>query len=275
MDKSELFSFFHFEFKSICLAIGFWLFCNVGTCQQLPAQSKTQASTYNFKSGEKLIYTMHYGWFEIGEAIVTLDDTYWYFEGKPYFYIQCAVTTSGFFGFFAKLDVCMESWVDARTLQPLKSNRNVYFGNKMDVRTDHFKYSDSVRINTYIEDEDKYRNRVFAKSDTVLLDALSSFLFLRSKPLNELYSDVSVQTFFSNHLYPFSMKYKGLVGTEWKKKTINVKQYDLFFPESNAFPKDKKAYVYVLNSKENLPIRMLVEMNYGDFTFELKKRESL
>lgn len=79
------------------------------------AQSKVDISEYPFQPGEKLTYSMSYGWFEVGEVEVYIDQKLWPVEGRSHFYVQCQVKTIGFFSFLAKLEVCMDAWVDAET----------------------------------------------------------------------------------------------------------------------------------------------------------------
>ena len=238
----------------------------------MAAQSKEEVSNFPFKKGENLLYTMNYGWFEIGEASVSIDEKYWYFKNQAYLHIQCELVTKGFFGFFAKLDVCMDSWVDPQTLRPLHSHRNIAFGNKIDIRTDRFSYGDSVRVHSYIEDVDSRRYHSFS-SKGYLFDALSTYLFLRSRASvrNPCDKTISVRTFFSNDLYTFGMTCIDIQNATWEDRVVEARKYMLHFPESETFPKGKKAYVISTNDARQIPLKFLIEMGYGDFTFELKK----
>ena len=234
-------------------------------------QSKGELPDYPFKLGEKLAYSMSYGWFEIGEAHVEIDNEWWEIDGRPHFYIQCKVRTTGVFSFFSRLDVCMDSWVDVQALRPTESSRNVAFGRSIDVRTDRFDYADSVRISTYVEDVDSKRFHVFVRNDTSLLDALSTYLYLRSQvlqsdPVGKTYS---VRTFFSNDLYEFGMRYTKNQDFSLKDKKWSARRFDLLFPETEEFPSDKRAYVIATDDRLRIPLKFLIEMKYGDFSFEL------
>ena len=275
MHKSPIASFDDFPFKKkelfslkkmvLCLLIG-WL--------SLPvlAQSEKKAGAHPFKKGEVLTYSMHYGWFEIGEATLSIDEEWWYLEKSPHYYINCKIESTGFVGFFAQLNVCMESWVNPNTLRPLRSHREVMFGKKIDIRTDHFTYSDSVRVQAYVEDIDARRYHAFAQSEVPLFDALSTYLFLRSSEANALAKSETkaVRTFFSNDLYQFGMTFAGTSTYDWHDRDVTVRKYDLLFPKSSSFPDGKKAYVLATNDRKSLPLKFSIEMNYGDFTFELK-----
>lgn len=239
------------------------------------AQSKLDTFNYPFELGEKLTYSMYYGWFEIGTADVSIDESLWELDGQPHFYVQCQVHTNGFFSFFSKLDVCMDSWINVKTLRPNISFRDVVFGKRIDVRTDSFVYSDSVSIRTYVEDVDSRRFHIFPKTDTMLLDVLSTYLYLRSLDLanstrNQFYP---VRTFFSNDLYDFGMIYSAQETYDWKDQSGVIKRYDLIFPEVIEFPSGNQAYVLATDDDEKIPVLILIQMKYGDFEFRLKHIE--
>lgn len=239
--------------------------------QSLNAQTNGQKTDYPFKMGETLTYSMSYGWFEIGEVVIALDDSWWYINGSPRFYMRCSVATKGFFSFFAKLDICMESWIDPKTLRPTRSHREATFGDKIDVRSDHFSYKDSVRIETFIQDENKWRHHTFENGEIPLLDPLSSYLFLRDAGAYLSKVSIPVRTYFSNEVYPFGITYQGLIDYKWEEQQMQLRKYQLLFPVSDAFPKEKRAYVLATNDQARRPIKFLIEMSFGDFTFELKK----
>ncbi len=235
-------------------------------------QTKRSETTHPFKKDENLTYVMSYGWFEIGEASLTIDKEWWYLEEKPHYYLNCQLYSTGFVGFFSKIDVCMESWVNPKTLRPIRSSRDLAIGSKIDVRTDRFTYLDSVRIHTYVEDVDSRRYHAFDHSAVPIFDALSTYLFLRNQDQNQVkrQGTIPVRTFFSNDLYSFSMSYIHHEVYECDDRSIQVIKYELNFPESTTFPEGKRAYVLVTADANRLPVKFLIEMKYGDFSFELK-----
>lgn len=238
------------------------------------AQSKPDLPDYPFKLGEKLVYSMHYGWFEIGEAQVYIDESMWELNGRPHFYIQCKIRSIGFLSFFSNLEVCMDSWVDAQTLRPTKSSRDVVFGSRIDIRTDRFDYRDSVRISAYVEDVDAKRFHAFVRNDTLLFDAMSTYLYLRSLDLQSAVTRQTypVRTFFSNDLYRFGMTFTESLDFEFKDQKRPARRFDLLFPETEQFTSDKQAYVVTSEDVDNLPLKFVMEMRYGDFSFELIER---
>lgn len=250
------------------------LFLGVLNATVSRAQSKPDLPDYPFKLGEKLVYSMHYGWFEIGDAEVYIDESLWELNGRSHFYIQCKLRTIGFFSFFSNLEVCMDSWVDTQTLRPTKSSRDVVFGSRIDIRTDRFDYRDSVRVSAYVEDVNSKRFHAFVRNDTLLFDALSTYLYLRSLDLQSAGTSQTypVSTFFSNDLYRFGMTFSESLDFDFKNLKWPARRFDLLFPETEQFSSDKQAYVVASADGDNLPLKFVMEMRYGDFSFELIER---
>lgn len=234
------------------------------------AQSKSDTFDYPFKLGEKLAFTMSYGWFDIGRAEVFIDEEFWLIRDTPHYYVQFQLKTLGVFNFLAKLNVCMDSWIDAKTLRPLLSSREVSFGNKIDIRTDQFEYEDSVQIAAYVEDVDSHRFHQFPNTDVPILDVLSTYLYLRNGA-EDIPNDslLAVQTFFSNDLYPFGMISGVIEKTSINETNYLAQRYELLLPESDVFSSGKMAYVLASKDSLCLPLIFSIEMKYGDFKFEL------
>ena len=256
------------KLKGVLLAyvLALWLPC---FCE---AQSKSDTLDYPFKLGEKLEYSMNYGWFEVGTAEVEIDSEWWKIDGRPHYYVQSRVTTTGFFSFFTKLTVCMDSWIDAETLLPVQSSRDFSFGKKIDIRTDCFSYQDSVRVSSYVEDVDSHRFHVFPNAEVPVLDVLGAYLFLRhSISENRIgVNAFSVGTFFSNDLYPFSMIESSIAKITLNDRQYMAQRYELIFPKTDEFPSEKETYVLTTMDSLLIPLKFSLEMKYGDFSFELK-----
>ena len=171
-----------------------WLIVVGAWC--VKAQSVGNDENRHITPGEELLYTMNYGWFTIGKAEIFFDKEIWEVDDLSYYYLQCRVQTTGVFDFFTSTDICLESWIDVESLRPKVSYRQVFFGRKMDIRTDRYDYTDSVTISTYVEDVDRHQVK---KSDTITLDLLSTYLNLREIIHQNIPSDtVFVKLHFSN-----------------------------------------------------------------------------
>ena len=110
---------------------------------------RAQNKSYPFKEGEKLIYSVHFGWFEIGEAELWIDPELQNMNGEAHYLIRCNVKSSPWFKMFKAMDMCFESMVKVEDLSPTYSFRDIRQGKKIDVRHDRFSYADSVGVEAY------------------------------------------------------------------------------------------------------------------------------
>lgn len=218
---------------------------------------------------------MKFGWFNIGEAVLWLDPEFYYPDGssKPHYMVQFTVTTASWFRVFKRLQFCMESLIEADQLRPLRSDRDMEGSGKIDIRHDYFSYGDSVSVEAYIEDIDTWRYHKFPTANVPIRDALSTYMWLRSREKSEFTQTVEVRTFFTNDLYEFSM----LPGTQTTHKFDNRKvralEFGLVFPEGEYFDKGKTGRVIMSDDRNRLPLRLEIDMTVGSFVFDLDKVE--
>ncbi|GAB4236094.1 MAG: hypothetical protein Tsb0034_10540 [Ekhidna sp.] len=231
------------------------------------------AQKYPFKPGERLVYKMNFGWFNVGEAEMWLDPELHYQNSKPHYNLQFHAKTASWFKVFSKLEICMESLIQADNLQPYKSHRDLEGKNRIDIRHDFFKYGDSIKVNAYIEDIDQWRYHTFPNGNVPIRDALSTYLWLRSKRGRELEKPIELRTFFTNDLYEFSMRPKGRTTYKYGGDKIAAREFELVFPEGEYFDKGKTGKVILTDDERMLPLKLEIDMSVGSFKFQLESVE--
>lgn len=258
------------QFSYRAISQRFAMFTIIGILLFSGSHSKAQNKTYPFKRGEKLYYTMHYGWFKIGSGEIWIEPDYETHEGKQHYNIQCNIKTVSWFKVFSKLNIHMESLVQSENLQPYKSYRNLSDGKKIDIRYDNFDYTDSVRIDAYIEDIDTWRYHTFALGENPVRDVLSTYLWLRSRKDGDLSSTVSARTFFTNDLYEFEMRPGKKTTYKYMGFDVGAQEFELIFPEGEYFEKGKTGRVVVSDDANQLPLKFELDMTVGTFSFEIE-----
>ena len=238
-------------------------------------QSEAQNKSYPFKPGEKLTYNMKFGWFNIGEAILWVDPDFHYpnKSKKPYYKVQFTVTTASWFRIFSRLSVCMESLIEADKLQPLRSHRDMEGKNQIDIRHDYFSYADSVSVKAYIEDLDEWRYHTFPTGNVPIRDALSTYMWLRSRDKSQFVNTVEIRTFFSNDLYEFKMLQGTSTTHRYDNQKVRALEFGLVFPEGEYFDEGKTGRVILSDDRNRFPLRLEIDMTVGSFIFELDKVE--
>lgn len=218
---------------------------------------------------------MNYGWFSIGDAEMWLDPELHYPTEKPHYSVQTNIKSASWFKVFSKLEICMESLVRVDNLQPYRSDRDMEGRNRIDIRHDYFSYGkDSIRVKAYVEDVDQWRHHKFPNGNVPVRDALSTFMWLRSRDRQELMSQsTEVRTFFTNDLYEFSMRPKGKTSYKYQGKKIPALEFELVFPEGEFFDKGRTGTVIVSDDDRMLPLKFEIDMTVGSFKFQLEDVE--
>ena len=232
-----------------------------------------QAQKYPFKPGERLHYKMNFGWFSVGEAQMWLDPEFHYPTKKPHYGLQFHVETASWFRIFSRLEICMESLVQSDNFQPFRSDRDLEGKNKIDIRHDYFSYGDSIRIKAYVEDIDQWRHHSFPNGNVPIRDALSTYMFLRSRNKSELARPIEMRTFFTNDLYEFKMRPLGKTTYRFNGDKINALEFELIFPEGEYFNDGKTGKVILSDDERRLPLKLEIDMSVGSFRFQLESVE--
>lgn len=232
--------------------------------------AKAQNNSYPFRPGERLNYSMHFGWFRIGEAEIWIDPKINAEEGTSCYLIRANFISTNWGLVFPKLDVCLESLVDINSLRPQVSLRNMQYGKSIDIRTDDFAYGDSVRVHTYIEDIDSHRYHAFSKSEVPIFDVLSTYLWMRSQDVDKLKESVTVGVFYTKSLYQFTLEYTEDVVYMLNDELVDALEFKMIFAENDIFTKGKYGQAIVTADERRLPLEFKIDMSLGSFYFKLE-----
>lgn len=206
--------------------------------------------------GEQLNYKIKFGWFKVGNAEINVDSVLTYFNEEPHYFISFKLKTSGILKAFANLDVYFESYVHAESYRPFKSKRLIKNGKKVNNQHDTFTYADSIYVETYRESRDKSKTNSYELEGKILLDALSTYLFVRDQDL-DMTKDEELRFYIADDVFDFRLTPNKKLG---KGK---VKSYQMVFPPIDEFPRKKTSYAFFNNS--NVPVEMKIATNSGNF----------
>ena len=218
---------------------------------------------------------MKFGWFNVGEAAVWLDPELHYPEGsdEPHYKIQFVAKTASWFRVFSKISFCMESLIEVGELKPLRSDRDLEARNQIDIRHDYFSYADSISIRAYIEDIDTWRYHKFPKGNVPVRDAMSTFMWLRSRDRSQFKERIEMRTFFTNDLYEFAMLPGESTTHKFDGRKVRALEFGLIFPEGEFFDKGKTGRVIMSDDRNRFPLRFEIDMTIGSFVFDLDEVE--
>ncbi|MFT4833244.1 MAG: hypothetical protein ACI815_002909 [Psychroserpens sp.] len=240
------------------------IFFTVLSCFMLFSTESVEAQDNKYlKLDETLNYKIKYGWLKIGDAELFVDHRFHIIDDQQHYLVQFKLKTVGWLRIFANVDLRFESYVNATTFQPHHASRIVMTGKKSDIQLDEFTYTDSIYAETYKQEKQETSVNVYPKVGVAFTDALSAYMYVRSKELN-LTNDEEARLYIANHLYEFTMTPDQLFNKKGQKS------YELIFPPIKEFPREKKNYV-TLEKDTNIPVEIRLSTNNGNFFFALSK----
>jgi len=245
-----------------CIKIFNILFLIVSTisiwAEQNPNSDKPSKVT--FKSGEKLIYKLHYGFINGGNATLTVDEQT--FGNQKVFYAKAYAKTTGITNTLFPIEDSYESYFDKKTGLPYKAVRNISEGGYKYYSEDYFVHADTVVTN-------KKHGRKKVPVNT--LDMVSSLYFLRNIDADTLKKGdvVNFTTWFADEIFPFYLRYKGkeIVTTKFGK--VRCLRFDPVVEPGRIFKSEDDMSFWVTDDSNMIPVLIEFDLIVGSVKCEL------
>ena len=168
---------------------------NDGDVKQLPVVKNVA-----FKRGEKLVFRMHYGVIEAGEATLGITEETKELAGRKTFHVVGLGVTKGMFEFFYSVRDRYETYIDEQSIIPWMFLRSVNEGG--------YKIDQVYVFNHYKHKVDVGGGEMFPIEPS-MQDMLSAFYSARTMDLSaakegELYS---INCFMDKEVWPLKIKF--------------------------------------------------------------------
>jgi hypothetical protein len=236
-----------------------------------PVLSAGQESAY--LPGEKVEYNIHYGVVQAGIATLVLKtDT---FKGKEVWHSVFTGKTIGLAeAIFRLLDI-YESYIEPESELPVFSVRNIQEGRYRkynEVIFDHYSRSDSAVLTS-----DLTGVHITQKG---IHDILSCFYYFRNHHFpnyNNLRKGdmITVMTWFTDELYPITMKYIGIDEVKTKLGKIKCIKFNPVTEVGRLFKTQEDMTFWFSADKNFLPVKARFDIFVGAFSAEIVSYQGL
>lgn len=230
---------------------------------QKPGKGPKKSS---FKSGEKLVYNLHYGIIKGGNATLTVDEKL--FGSKKVFYAKAYAKTTGLTNTLFPIEDSYESYFDKHTGLPYKAIRNIKEGGYKYYSEDFFIYSDTTVIN-------KKHGRKKIPVNT--LDMVSSLYYLRNINTDTLKKGdiITFNTWFADEIFPFYLRYKGkeIVTTKFGK--VKCLRFDPVVEPGRIFKSEDDMSFWVTDDENLVPVLIEFDLIVGSVKCELVEYKNI
>jgi hypothetical protein len=226
-----------------------------------------------YKVGEKLFYSIQYGFINGGVASLEMvEDT---LNGKIIWHSKLVAKTTGISdAVFRVLDI-YESYIDPATRLPVKSIRNIREGRYRkynEVLFDHKTRCDSTILTSDLTG--------IHVAPPEIHDILSSFYHLRNHILPEDTNFkegeiITILTWFTDELYPIRLKYIGKEVLKTKAGKLLCYKFNPVTEKGRLFKTEEDISFWLSTDNNFLPVKIRFNIFVGSFTVELESYEGL
>ncbi len=225
-----------------------------------PPQQPARKSSTHFRSGEELVYLLHYGFINGGNATISLQERM--LDETPTFHARVFATTTGLTKSLFPVEDSYESYFDPESGLPYKAIRDISEGG--------YKYYNEVNFlpNDTCVYSQKSGKQVVPKGT---LDMVSSLYFLRSINIDTLKKGdvVNFITYFSDEIFPFHLRYKGeeTVKTEFGK--VRCHRFDPVVEPGRIFKSEDDMSFWLTADENRIPVLIEFDLIVGSVKCEL------
>ncbi|MCL2073829.1 MAG: DUF3108 domain-containing protein [Marinilabiliaceae bacterium] len=221
-----------------------------------------------FGAGEELKYSLSWGIVKAGEGVLSVKDSV--LRGRKVFHLTALGYTTGVASIWKVHDV-YESFVDTRTVQPVKSIRNI--------REGKYRYYNEVlfrhgKDSTYVNCQKKGERYVTPD----IYDIVSAFYIGRKKYFNDSMVEgqiIVIQTYFGHDVFPLRIKYRGIETIKTKFGRVECYKFSPVTEVGRAFKGEDDMQVWISRDDNKLPIKIRFNLVVGSFICELDSYKGL
>ena len=219
--------------------------------------------------GEELEYIIAYGFVNSGAAKIIFE----YDSISGDYHIKAAARTIGLANVIYRILDVYECYLDTLTGLPVKAIRNIREGNYRnynEVTFDHSSRQDSCIIHS---------QRSGTKAvDKNILDILSGFYELRKNYITPDMKEgalIIIRTYFTDEIWDLKVRYMGKETVRTQYGKVRCLKFNPVTEVGRAFKTEEDMTVWFSDDKNNIPVKIRVELRLGSFKVSLSGYEGL
>lgn len=234
---------------------------NTQASTQVDIETHIEDSRVNYKDGEKLSYIIHYGFLRAGKATLSINKGK--YKGKEVMHLKMQAKTVGFANTLYKIRDTYESFVDADNGLPVMAIR--------DIKEGHYRKNNVI---TFDREKNIATSKLTGKHSVPvnIQDILSAFYLARDKYFNDkmIVGDIiSIQTFFSDELFPLQIRFLGYESIKSKVGHIRCYKFIPVTQKGRAFKNSDGMTLWVSADANKYPIRAQFDLMMGSVRCDL------
>jgi hypothetical protein len=236
-----------------------------------------QSAVAAYGPKEVLLYRLHYGFINAGEALIEVDPTLYFINNKVCYKTSVTGSTTGSFDLAMHIRDQWTSYIDTASKVPQRSLRDIVENNYRLKELVMFDYSKSLA--NVIKEQGKNLEKStdqYAITNN-LQDIVSGAYYLRTLDYNKMLpgTPINMKAFFENKLYDFTLKYVGKDRVHTKYGYINAIKIQPVMPNNELFNGGNSIRLWLSDDANKIPVKIEAEMFVGKVEVELKSFSGL
>lgn len=225
--------------------------------EQLPILSKR-----TFKAGEKLAYSISYGFFDAAEAYIEVMPQVQNKNGQKAYHVVGIAESKGTFDWFFKVRDRYESYIDTATLYPIHFVRRVDEGG--------YKINQDYYFNQLAQTIVNEKGKQFF-APIGIQDMVSAFFYARNLDISTLRpGDVAtVNSFVDNEFYALKFRFKGAEEISFENKKVSCLKFCPLVQKGRVFKHEDDLEVWITNNNSRIPIKIKANVRVGSIEMNL------
>ena len=232
----------------------------------------------SFTTGEVLEYKLSYGLFAVGKAQMKVHDGYYNINGRECYRVDIFGKTSGAIDWVARINDNWGAYIDTAALVPHISYRKIeegkYRKNEV-VKFDHT--TDMIEAKVINNKTGDFKEPEYFQAPDNIRDMIAGFFYLRSIDYDSLAIGeyITIDAFFEDTLYDFTIQYKGKDEVKTKAGKFNAIRLEPVMPDNQLFAGENAVTVWLSDDLNKIPLKAEVNLVIGRASCELIKYEGL
>ncbi len=232
------------------------------------AQTDSLRSVPNnaFRTGETLLFDVDYGFFTVGEAVMSIPNSDSVFNRKAY-HVLFKVKSKPFFDAFFKVRDRYESYIDSAGIFS-------------------WRFEQHVREGSYKKDYGAFLNQykgiaVSEKAETPIEpythDIISAFYFTRTLDFSDFEKGdrIHMNNFFADKSFPLEVVYHGKERVEVEAGEFDCIVIEPLVTEGGLFKSEGNILIWLTDDDAHMPVKVKSKILIGSITAELTQYKNV
>ena len=225
---------------------------DVDTSQTIPNNA--------YVEGEKLKYSMYYGWLDGGTASLSISRTN--IEGRNILHAKAIAKTAGLADKIYNVNDIYESYIDENTGKPVLAIRNI--------AEKKYRFYDEVTF-LHSKNQIKSKRKGVQSVPKDIFDFVSAFYYSRRTLFGNAHigDTIRFNTYFDDKIYPIQVRYLGKENIETKAGKFKALKFRPIVEAGRIFDTPNDMTFWVSNDQNFVPLRIEFDLFVGSLKCDL------